>query len=95
MASLLTPTLSTSLFTWNLQTKTFVAEASDFKGFRPGPAYDDAADEGFTLVNEKSGCEVRLVETHEEYRDGELLWWEYEPIDPRYKGAFKVKVFND
>ncbi len=68
MKYLSTPIAHTNQFSWNKQSRTFVAEASDLlpghqRGFALGQAYYDAADVGFTLRNTETGREVKLVET--------------------------------
>ena len=68
MKYLRTPIAHTNQFSWDKQSRTFVAEHSDLDcmkgGFRVGQAYDDAADIGFTLRSGRAGREVKLVETN-------------------------------
>lgn len=71
--------VSTRQFT--LDGATFVAEISDFgPGFKFGQVYDDACDEGITLVSQWTGAEIVFAVHHEERRDGDLLWWELRAV---------------
>jgi hypothetical protein len=83
-------------FLWDKDSKMFLAEASDL-GRQPfGRVYDDACDEGLTLVSSRfPGREVVFVVNHvERDRERELLWWDLVPADFKNVG-FTVRVYND
>lgn len=96
------PEHSTREFSWHLDTKTFAADASELRwpiGRAPlGRVYDDAADEGFTLVSHVTGQKVAVAldktETSEDYSGG----WSamtFVPAERAKRSAFKVIIFND
>jgi hypothetical protein len=105
MSLLSTPEYSTRRFTWSAETRTFSAEASDFTnaaGPTLGRVYDDACDEGFTLISQWTNqrMPLRLREIIRE--DGDVLGWIYEPVTQGRRTnlhpvlpAFKVVIFND
>ena len=89
-----TPQISLRLFQWHKESNTFTADASDLTGqFAVGRVWDDAADVGFTMTS-PSGKSIAFVESHNEVSEGDLLWIEYKPINPK-DGDFKVKIYND
>ncbi len=81
MAVLTPKPVSTARFTYVPGDRLFVAEASDFAGGPFGRVYDDACDEGLTLVSARTGRQVVFAVTHIEVdrREGELLYWDLEP----------------
>ena len=81
--NLQTPIISTSNFLYHKDSNTFTAEASELVNFEVSQAYDDSLDMGFTLVSHKSNKSVKLVETHIETRENDILWWEYKPINKK------------
>ena len=95
--------ISLSVFTHDKNTKTFVAEASDF-GHRNlfQQIYDDACDVGFLVTNPGSLNTILVVFTKEDvdYEDREVISWQFEPSTddirkhPSLKG-YKFIVFND
>lgn len=86
--------VSTRRFTYLPEDKMFVAEASDLPGF--GRVYDDACDEGLTLVSHQTGTEVVFVVDYvERDREGDLLYRDLRPADPRQRGLGTVRIFND
>lgn len=84
---------ATSQLSWDGPTRTYTGEISSTNGF--GRVYNDAIDEGMTLINRKTGREVVVVVDHILYSDdGELLSWDLKPAkasDPQ----FMVILFND
>lgn len=87
--------ISTKYFTWDRERMMFVAEASDLKGFDLfSTVFDDACDEGFTLVSEKTGREI-TVTYHETIRDSDsdVLVEIYKPYKSPFE--FTVHVLND
>jgi hypothetical protein len=88
--------ISTSKFTYNPETKTFSAEASDLGQLRMRQVYPDACDEGFDLVSHRTGVSVVVVHNHTEKRDGDVLWDEFVPVCKLDRLLFnKVVIFND
>lgn len=77
-----------------------VAEMSDLgPGFRFGRVWDDACDEGLTVVSVRTGRQVVFAVEHEERdREGELLFIDLLPADRRVQREFpslRVRLFND
>ena len=71
-------------------------EASQFRpGFVLGRVYDDACDEGLTLVSHKTGREVvfAMYLTHRD-RDGDVTRWDLRAVTPGQRGL-RLTVFND
>lgn len=83
--------VSTRQLTWVKDDGQWVGEISSTHGF--GQVYDDACDEGLTLVSARTGNEVTFVVDHTEYCNGELLWWKLVPAD--FKGGMSILLFND
>jgi hypothetical protein len=71
----------------------YVGEISDTDGF--GRVYDDACDEGLTLVSQRTGREVVFVVDRTEVRDGEVVSWRLIPADPRLRREADMILFND
>lgn len=101
MSVMRTAPVSTRHFTWLGSPRMFVAEASTLEanGIYPAQVFDDAIDEGYTLVSERTGREVTVGANHTERdREGDLLFTDYVPVDargPQRHPAFTVRVFND
>jgi hypothetical protein len=74
----------------------FTAEASDFgRNFDLGRVYDDACDEGFTIVSEKTGKgAVFALYNHEEDGEGDLVAWIFKCVTPGLT-HLKAVIFND
>lgn len=92
---LLTPNpISSSRFTFS--GNTFVAEASDFgRDLKLGNVYDDACDEGFSIVSAKTGrAAVFALYNHEEDGEGELVKWIFKCVTPGLT-HLKAVIFND
>lgn len=88
--------LSTSRFSYNPETKTFSAEASDLGKMPMRRVYPDACDLGFDLVSQRTGNSVTVVHNHREERDGDVLWDEFIPAQHKDRKIFnKVVIFND
>lgn len=96
--------LSLERFTHNWNTRSFVAEASDFGNFNFFQRiYDDAADVGFLVCNPKSERVILVTlfnEIHSNDMDNEVLGWEFTPSErdavlyPLLKN-YKFVIFND
>jgi len=94
------PNLSTRDFTYTDQT--FVSEASTL-GFKVGwpnfgRVYDDACDEGFTLISQRTGKECVMV-IHEIVSDDDYSGgWKriiLRPAKPSERKLFRVVIYND
>ena len=92
--------LDASLFTFS--GGTFIAEASDLKGYEVArQIYDDACDVGFAIRNHATGNVVRFyMEQPHTDREGDITHWTFKVIpedarkDPRI-AKLSVKIFND
>jgi hypothetical protein len=97
MSTLRPAPVASDRFTWDGHM--FTAEMSDLHGF--GRVYDDAADEGLTLVSSRYPGEqvVFVVERVERDREGDTLYWELGPArnrqPARHPVDFKIRVYND
>ena len=94
------PKYSTELFTYVKESRTFVCERSlldNARGEMMGPLYDDACDEGFTLVSHKTGAEVMYYYVNKEYDDeGDIIKWIFDEVEKQGKShRTRVDVFND
>jgi hypothetical protein len=96
------PEINTSQFAWNPLTKTFVACASDLQwapGWPPlNRVYDDACDEGFSLVSHVTGQKMAVaVEKIEDSADYSGGWKQitFVPAEHAKRNDFTVVVFND
>lgn len=85
--------ISMRQFSYDPSTRTFTGEISSTHGF--GRVYDDACDEGLTLVSAKTGREVVFVVERTEYRDGEIVSWTLKPADSAVWAAGSILLFND
>ena len=92
---ILNPTpLSSSKFTF--KNNTFIALASDFgRGVHLGRVYDDACDEGFTIISEKTG-EGAVFAFHKDEEDveGDLVSCVFKCVTPGLT-HLKAVIFND
>lgn len=80
---------STRQFTYNAATRHWVACISDTNGL--GRVYDDAVDQGLTLVSTRTGREIVFVVWDVETRDGDILLWSLRSVD----GVYTMTLFND
>lgn len=83
--------------TWVPESRMYVTEASDLPA-NLGRVYDDACDEGLTLISRWDGRECVFVVNHVELdRDeNEIKYWDLIPAnrDKRWHGL-KIRIFND
>jgi hypothetical protein len=81
-------------FTWNSGDRTLSAEMSELTGF--GRVYDDAVDEGLTVIG-RSGREVTFVVAHVETdREGDVQYWLLVPAKANdHRLNVTVTVYND
>lgn len=84
--------VSSTQFTWVPQSRTYVAEMSDLGGF--GQVYDDACDEGLTLISKHGDREIVFAVEVTAVEDDEIKWWDLVPANGKPCG-FNVRVFND
>lgn len=84
--------VSTRQFTWLADQRTYVGEISSTYGL--GRVYDDACDEGLTLVSAKTGREVVFVVTETGVREGEIFDWTLRPAYDKYLDV-TIKLLND
>lgn len=83
-----------SNFTFAKDSNKFIGIASDF-GFRLGRIYDDACDEGFTIVSKRTGKSAVFALTERKYNDdNDLCSWEFVCVTPGLS-HLKAVVFND
>lgn len=95
------PKYSTRFFDYSAVTRTFTVEESTLRANgcdAPSRLYDDACDEGFTLVSAKTGTEVMYY--HEDAlrdADGDILYWTYVEVDALGKINYytRVIIYND
>lgn len=102
MAVLTPNSYSTDRFTYVPAERMFVAEASDLDRPEPfGRVYDDACDEGLTLVSARTGTRVVFAVDHvQRDREGELMYWDLTPAPYLRAGradlsGVRVRVYND
>lgn len=86
--------VSTTRFTYVPAQNMLVAEMSDLPGF--GQVYDDACDEGMTLISHRTGVEIVFAVEHvERDRDGDIAYWDLRPVRSKEWAAGTVRIFND
>ena len=91
MTTLRPTPVSTDRFSYDPATRSFSAEISELR-INFGRVYDDAVDEGFTMVSTKTGREIVFVVEHVEYDpEGDLRWWTLRSLTDN----FTATVFND
>lgn len=96
--SVLRPTpVSTDRFTYLKDEHLLVAEISDLgRGFAFGRVYDDACDEGLTLVSHRTGRTAPYaVDRVDRDGDGELMGWTLLPARVRDADLPLVQIIND
>jgi hypothetical protein len=92
MAMLRPNPVNSTRFLWHAETRTYSIDMSDLGGF--GRVFDDAADEGITLVERFGlGEVVCIVEAPVKDNEGDIRYWTLRPV--RYNGRpFTITVFN-
>lgn len=85
---------SSNKFQWHKDTVVFSAEASELGNRFFSRLYDDAIDEGFMMISERTGKRklFSLTEIHKDV-EGDIQYWEFTEVDPPFK--LKVIVYND
>jgi hypothetical protein len=88
--------VNVTMFTWIPESHMYVAEISDFgKSFRFDRVFDDACDEGLTLVNRFGTDEIVFVVCHTESKEGDILYWDLEAAKKPNRYNFTLRIFND
>lgn len=98
----MTSTISSKQFSYSGATREFCAFISDFgPNFRFKQVYDDAVDEGLSIVSQRTGHTVDFVVTNViRDREGDVSGWKLEPTTksirqhPSARGVVAI-VFND
>ena len=94
MAILHPPQTSTRQLHYERADGRFIGEISSTHGF--GRVYDDACDEGITLVNPETGREAVFVVDRTEARDGEIVAWHLVLVPgQRVLQGITLTLFND
>ena len=90
---LLKPTpISSSYF--HYEKGQFVAERSDLNDITLSRVYDDAADIGFSILNERTGKHVVFTNEKTHYADGDVSHWTYKCVTPGFE-HLSALIFND
>lgn len=79
-------------FNYDRATRTLAAEISSTNGM--GRVFDDAADEGLTIVSSK-GVEVVFCVDRTNVKDGEIIGWTLRPVGDWTGSRLTVELFND
>lgn len=95
--SVLRPTpVSSDRFTYSADGNLLVAEASDLGRHPFGQVYDDACDEGLTVISARTGREVvYAVSSVHRDTEGDLTHWDLRPVAPGDVGLPTLRIFND
>lgn len=74
----------------------FVTDASDLGDFDLGRVYDDACDEGFTIISAKTGKAAVFVEIESDYcaEDVDVVAFNFKCVTPGLT-HLKAVIFND
>jgi len=79
-------------FTYDAATATFSAEMSSTHGF--GRVYDDAADEGLTVIGRTGLPVVFAVWADHRDAEGDLTHWDLRAVTPGSTN-FRMTIWND
>ena len=86
--------VSTSVVTFDREHNLMVAEMSSTNGF--DRVYNDACDEGLTLVSHITGKEVvYAVVNVKKDTEGDLVYWDLRPAFGFDAGLPVLRIFND
>lgn len=86
--------ISSDKFIYSSESKSFIADASDLEGFKLGRVYDDACDEGFSIVSKKTGNSAVFAFEGQIIDNEELGGWNFVCVTPGLK-HLKATIFND
>lgn len=97
-----TPTINSAYFTHHAEAKLLTAEHSDL-GSPPlrNRLYDDACDEGITLVNlQRSTFTSWYLDREERDAEGDITHWVFLPTEETLRKhptthGYTLKIFND
>jgi len=94
------PIISSALLAWSREEKILSGEMSTLQGnglVAFGRVYTDACDEGLVIRSARTGREVPFAVTHTERRDGDLVYWDLEPVNETGRVIFdcRLRIFND
>lgn len=95
MAILHPPVTPASQLHWNSRDRTYAGEISSTNGF--GRVYDDACDEGLTLIGETGRSVVFVIDHTSRDAEGEVTGWTLRPavrLTPGFRGVTLI-LFND
>lgn len=94
MTVLTPPAVSATMFTW--EGGIGVAEASSLPASF-GRVYDDACDEGLTVVSSRTGRQVVfVVDATVRDNDGDITEWVLTPVNPADASTVRgLRIFND
>lgn len=84
-------------FTYLRTHNLLVADASDLLAAREGfgRVWDDAADEGLTIVSPTGRNVVYVLTDRHRDDEGDMLWLDLVPALPRDAALPTVRIFND
>jgi len=85
--------ISTRQITYDPDHIMLVGEISSTNGF--GRVFDDACDEGLTVVSHRTGKSIVYAVSHIERGDDGIAFWDLIPADRRQKHLPKLRLFND
>jgi len=81
MTKIIANQISTKKFTYLKEDRTFIAEISSLNTDPLSRIYPDACDEGFTLVNPKTGVGITFtLEETQRNRDMDIVAWKFVPV---------------
>ena len=84
--------VSTRQLTWDPTNRQYTGEMSSTRGF--GRVYDDACDEGLTLVSARTGNEeVFVVVDEDRDAEGDTRFWTLKPVNRSLDAT--LILFND
>ena len=101
MTKIIANQISVKKFTYLKKERTFVAEVSDLNTDPFSRIYPDACDEGFTLVNPKTGVGITFtLEETQRNRDMDIVAWKFIPVYEVSRSRpdlsdLKVTIIND
>lgn len=88
--------VSTRSLTFDRENNLLVGEISTLGvGVTFDRVFDDACDEGLTLISHRTQREVVYYVDHVEARDGDLLYWDLVPANLNERFLPTLRLFND
>lgn len=87
--------ISSERFEYSGKLACFLADVSDLgSDFKTGRVYDDACDEGFTIISARTGKEVVFALDQVDKDEDDILAWRFKCAIPEFKHITAV-IFND